>query len=105
MNKIQAKLGANVGDITPRYNPTGTWRLTGDPAELGGSLVTRQAGQTNDKTQQPEGRLMGGPTHVMVGRLTEKAQGKERLPHKGNKSRIRIQERLVLVLLLVGLYM
>ena len=30
---------------------------------------------------------------------------KEGLPHKGNKIRIRIQEKLVLNLLLVGLYM
>ena len=48
-------------------------------------------------------RLIDGP-----GRATHKRRPKkrkERLLHKGNKTRIRIQERLVLILLLVGLNM
>ena len=41
------------------------------------------------------------------GRFTKRRpkKRKERLLHEGNKTRIRIQERLVLILLLVGLFM
>ena len=77
----------SVGDIPrgvnrPELNPAGlgglsedpadTWRVTGDPPDLGftsnppghyDSLVIRRAGQTDDKAQGPEGRFTfnGGP--------------------------------------------
>ena len=38
-----------------------------NPAGLGDSLVTRQAGQTDDKAQRPR-----RPVHTMVGRFTRK---------------------------------
>ena len=40
------------------YDPAGAWRLTGTPRDLGDSLVTRWAGQTDETAQDPVGRLM-----------------------------------------------
>ena len=68
--------------------------------------MSPQATEINDEGPRPGvhpgiRRLIerpGGPTHI-------EAQEEGRLLHKGNRARIRIQERLVLFLLLVGLYM
>ena len=69
MDKIQTKLGANVGDI-PRgvtrrmfdlagaWRPARTWRFIGNPPKHYNSLVTRRVGQTDDKAQGPVGRFM-----------------------------------------------
>ena len=63
------------------YDPAGAWRLTGDPPDLGSSLVTRRAGQMDDEAQGPEGRFMFNG----VGRFMRKAQGI--FPYKGSKTR------------------
>ena len=49
------------------WRPALTWRFTSNPPEHYDSLVTRRAGQTDDKAQGPEGRFM-----LMAGRFKRK---------------------------------
>ena len=72
-----------------------------------GSYVTSITGSQDDQAHglacKPDEAAHGGPGWATHKRRPKKR--KERLLHEGNKTRIRIQERLVLILLLVGLIM